>query len=164
MMHMLSRARFFGPGSLVGQRRIARFLSPDSSPQGGYDYYCCIEELMVRQLPFTANAPFNTFGGFDWERRSLPVMTFARGTANAATKVGRIAHMVVLENTKEGLGKYRAEVKNYLSDQASSEKTVARRPFGDQGEVDAVLKVIQETTLIRLCSQGCSDNIFVECL
>ena len=78
--HMRSREVFLQPGQ--AGVRVARCLSPDSSPQGKREYLCTTEELMVHNWPIdTSAANFNALGGFDHEIRSLPCMTLARAKA-----------------------------------------------------------------------------------
>ena len=53
--------------------RVGRFMAPDSSPQGHYDYINVLEERMIRpwrpSIPAAEN--FGPFGGFQWERHTL---------------------------------------------------------------------------------------------
>ena len=46
MLVMLAARRIF-----TKPVRVARYLAPDSSPQGKYDYLNCVEELMRRSSP-----------------------------------------------------------------------------------------------------------------
>ena len=52
--------------------RVGRFMGPDSSPQGHYDYINVLEERMIRPWPsIPAAENFDPFGGFQWERHTL---------------------------------------------------------------------------------------------
>ena len=64
--------------------RVTRFITPDSSPQGGFDYYMINEVIMVRDLdhPILRGCPL---AGFTWERRVPPVSCFGgRGMGGGA--------------------------------------------------------------------------------
>ena len=49
LLYMLSRRKLFEDS---GTRRC-RGLNPDSSPQIGFEFLCCVEELMERSLPIS---------------------------------------------------------------------------------------------------------------
>ena len=75
MLHSLAQ-RHLHPASDPTARR-ARYLSADASPQGGYDYLCCLEELLSRPrawvpMPDAESGEFNPFTGFAYEIRALP--------------------------------------------------------------------------------------------
>jgi hypothetical protein len=132
---MLSRRNIFLTLDAV---RVARYLTPDSSPQGNYDFLNTIEELMIRPLAFAVVEPFDAFGGFSWERRSLVVTTIARGESSTVVKREQIAHSLALESGIGNLTTCRKQVKGYLSDQGV-EFGVRRSTFGSASSNKAVL-------------------------
>ena len=79
LIHMLSCRVFRRP--LDPAFRTARYLMADSSPQGRWDYFCCVEEIMRRPLPLVVTIDMDPFYSFTWERRSLPVQTIGRKKA-----------------------------------------------------------------------------------
>ena len=94
LLYMLSRRKLFEDS---GTRRC-RGLNPDSSPQLGFEFLCCVEELMERDLPISIpQEGFSPWAGSKWTRRALPTTTVARGRTGVATKVDRISHAATLE-------------------------------------------------------------------
>ena len=68
----------------IGKYRIARFLSPDSSPQKGFVYFYVRQELMRRPSGLSGMPPpGDPFGGFTWEKRVMPLCTYS-GVAKKA--------------------------------------------------------------------------------
>ena len=128
MLEMKHQREFWAQGDL----RVAHFLTPDSSPQGQWDFLNTIEELMVRKVPIVV--PTNPFGGFDWVRRTCPIMTMARGESNSAVKLDRVSTQGMLEAGSASLGKWRACARGFCSDQGGSEVAVPLAPFSSNGE------------------------------
>ena len=96
--------------------RVARFLSMDASPQGGYEYLAMTEEIMQREQP--VRVPESPWDGFDHLVRTLPIMTLARGETRTFVKAQRLKH----------LDTYRSQVKGWVSDQGT-EKGVPDLPL-----------------------------------
>eukprot|EP00959_Pyramimonas_sp_CCMP1952_P231286 4834460-Pyramimonas_sp.AAC.1 len=155
---MLSRRQFFPPGA-QGQR-ISRYISPDSSPQANFDYFCTTEELLIMQTPFVIDDNFNALKCFEHKMRSLPCMTLARGESSAAMKVSRLAHSILLECGDERLWQYRCEVKGFLSDQGSSEKKIKNFPFGKQDEINDILDAMRAGTLEVYAQRAAQTAMF----
>ena len=85
-LRSLSRRFVAPPGGLL---RIARYISPDSSPQANYDYFCATEELLLyrsNELPRDADGNVTAFQGFEHQRRSMLCTTIARGEGSTAAK------------------------------------------------------------------------------
>ena len=115
--------------------RIAVFLSPDSSPQGRYDFLNCRMELMIRPLPIVID-PADPLGGFKHVKDCLPVMTLAKGEKCTANRLQRIAHSVVLQSGTSNLWKFRIAVKGFLSDRGSSDRRLPKSAFGTAAELE----------------------------
>ena len=121
LMHTWSNRIFNKAG--IPQRRGARYLGSDSSPQGGYYYFAVTEDVLERgpALDFLSvpEEQFDAFGGFTWRRRTLPLTTLARGHGSASMKFCRLIHVPHQEQGAENIDTYRCEVKGYLSDQGT---------------------------------------------
>lgn len=140
-VYMLHCRRLFANMSSV---RIARFISPDSSPHARYDYFCCVEELMIR--PATAGFEGSTFKGDQWVRKSMVPGTIGRGEGSVAVKLERAAHSATLEAGEEHLFDWRSQVKGICSDQGTG-RGLRDAPFGDKGEVRAALDALRSGAL-----------------
>jgi hypothetical protein len=138
LLHSLSRRRLFDDSTI----KVFRYISPDSSPQGMYDFLCCTEELLIRTVPFVMPDPFDAFKGFRWELRSLPCTTIARQESSTMVKTSRLAHVAVLESGPEHLWDWRISVLGFLSDQGT-ERGIRSAPFGAKEEVDAALGALR---------------------
>ena len=149
LLHMLCMREFYRP--LDPRRRVARFLSPDSSPQGKgkgrHDYYCIVEESMRRPLPFMILPTSDPFGGFEWIRRSLPYQTIGRERGSVAVKLNRTVDSILLEVDKADFWGYRMEVKGSYMDQGSGERGIPKAPVGGKDEVDSVVEALRKGTL-----------------
>ena len=142
MMHMLFTRRLF-----TQPVRVARYIMPDSSPQGKYDYFCCKEEVMIRPANASVEREnFSPWGGFEWQRRSMVPTTIGRGEGNVATKLSRIAHSAVLEAGEKHLYDWRIQTKGFLSDQGT-ERGIRAAPFGDKDEISEVMSAVKEHRL-----------------
>ena len=109
--------------------RVSRNLNPDSSPQHSYDFFTCVEELFVRDLPNQAHI-FAPLGGFTWIRRRMPTVTIAKKQGSTAKKTMKLVHSASLENgDSDGVWRWRQSVKNYLADHGT-EKGPPRMPLG----------------------------------
>ena len=142
-------------------KRTVRFLSPDSSPQNNYEYLCIAEERMTRPCPVVVDvgAPgFNGLGGFEWERRNLPVQTFGRGEGSVATKVARTAHAAILECGQDMLWTFRQSIKGFVADQGA-ERNMAKAPFGDRQAVSTVINDLKHRRL-HLSDERARDILF----
>ncbi|CAE7170927.1 unnamed protein product [Symbiodinium microadriaticum] len=121
--------------------QIRRCISPDSSPQANYDYFCATEELLIREaLPERyPDEDFNPWGGFQHVRRSMLCTTIARGEGSTASKAAKMIHMINVENGGDNLQAYRAEVRGFLSDQGT-ERGIARNfPSGACGAIHSTV-------------------------
>ena len=162
MMHMLSSRVFRCP--LDPEFRTARYLTADSSPQGRYDYFCCVEEVMRRPLPLQISIHQDPFSGFSWDRRSLPVQTIGRKKGSVAVKVNRLVDALLLEYGHENIWGYRLEMKGWLSDQGVGERGIPKSPFGGSDEIAAVVHALKDGTL-HLHNPRVKDlTLFMNCL
>ena len=120
--------------------QIRRYISPDSSPQANYDYFCATEELLIREaLPERyPDEDFNPWGGFQHVRRSMLCTTIARGEGSTASKAAKMIHMINVENGGDKLEAYRAEVRGFLSDQGT-ERGIASFPIGDSAAIHSTV-------------------------
>ncbi len=102
--------------------RISRNLAPDASPQGQYEFFNTIEELMIRPVPLQIDVRElqDAFKGFDYVRRAMVPQTLAKGEANTAAKVQRMTHQAILQSGADKLVDFRHQTKGYLSDQAGT--------------------------------------------
>ena len=141
MLVMLAARRIF-----TKPVRVARYLAPDSSPQGKYDYLNCVEELMIRSSPIKIDEPFNPFGGFEWQRRLLPVMPIGRGEGSTAGKLHLLTHMALLEAGEGNLSTWRMSTKGFVSDQGT-ERHLPHALFGSQEEVADSIARLKAGTL-----------------
>ena len=140
MLHMLYRRSVMQQG-LAQQKRIARYLSMDASPQGGYDYLCMTEEVMERTQPiFIPDCPFS---GFTYTQRTMPIMTLARGETRTFVKAQRLKHAICLESSLKHLDLYRSQVKGWVSDQGT-EKAVPQTFLGDTARLQEMTSSLQE--------------------
>ena len=94
LLHSRSRREFYSP--LSDSMRIARYLSPDGSPQGGYDYYCMTEELLIHKRPLVIDINTDVHA-HEYQRRSMPVTTMSRGKGSIAVKIAKVAHSIMVE-------------------------------------------------------------------
>ena len=145
LLHSLSPRIFCRP--LDPAYRTMQQLSPDGSPQALYDYQCFVEEVMRRPLPLVVRPDDDPFKGFSWERRSMVCQTIARKHASVAVKVNRTADAATLESGAAGLLGWRYETKGFLSDQGSSDRGIAKAPYGDPAEVMATLQQVSNKTI-----------------
>ena len=129
MLEMKSQRRLYERQDV----RVARFLTPDSSPQGRHDFLNCAEELMIRPWPpgTVPAGSFDPFGGFEYTRRQMVVTTIARGEGNTAAKLHHLKHAVLLEASLEHFPRFQAQTKGYLSDQGGAERGIAPAPVGE---------------------------------
>ena len=116
LLHCLSRRVFYRRGDEM--YHTTRNISPDSSPQGKYDYYCTVEEIMRMKRPIIITLEMLPFKGFERVRRSLTTQTLGRGKSSVAVKVNKTAGAIILESGKDKNREYRSEVYGFLSDQA----------------------------------------------
>ena len=121
LLHTLSCRVFNRAGE--PQKRRARYLGSDSSPQGGFDYFAIVEDVLERPASLEhcqkSEEDFDAFGGFFWKRRTLPLTTLARGQGSASMKFSRLLHVLHQEQGAGNIDNYRSEVKGYLSDQGT---------------------------------------------
>ena len=144
LLHMLSCRLVYTEEPRV---RVARFISPDSSPQGQWDFFCVAEERMTRPASFSIDPEnLDPFGGFTWVRRSMVVTTMNKARTSGAMKLQRLAHAAALEAGAENLWAWRNQVKGFLSDQGT-ERGICSAPFGAADEVADVLKALKENRL-----------------
>jgi len=134
--------------------RNARFLRFDSSPQGSYDFFIIVEEIMIHAANFHPGVyieehPNDTFAGlkgFKWERRSLPGQTIARREGSTAVKNHRLVHAAILENSVKHLDAWRYQVKGTCADQGT-ERKLRKSPYGNPEEVARVLRGIENRSI-----------------
>ena len=88
-------------------RRVAIFVSADSSPQGNYDFYAVSEEFMFRSR---VEVPTDPLGGFEYERRTKPLTTLPRKEGSTGAKVLRLTHVTCMEAGSENMQRYRHAV------------------------------------------------------
>lgn len=60
-----------------------------------------VEDVITRPMPFDVNLESDPWGGFTYERRLLPPMSFGKKQSDATVKVSRATHVAVLECGKE---------------------------------------------------------------
>ena len=110
--------------------RVTRFITPDSSPQGGFDYYMINEVIMVRDLdhPILRGCPL---AGFTWERRVLPVSCFGSRDMGAVHKTVKLQQSASLESG-DSFPKWRSQVGGFLSDQGAERKVATAALLIDQ--------------------------------
>ncbi|CAE6935987.1 unnamed protein product [Symbiodinium sp. CCMP2592] len=141
-LHSLSR-RFLAPpgGGADKSLRIVRYISPDSSPQANYDYFCATEELLLYrsdELPRDADGNVAPFKGFEHQRRSMLCTTIARGQGSTASKASKMVHMIAVESGASLFETYRSEVRGFLSDQGT-ERGIASFPVRSCSEVQSIV-------------------------
>ena len=139
--------------------QIRRCISPDSSPQANYDYFCATEELLIREaLPERyPDEDFNPWGGFQHVRRSMLCTTIARGEGSTASKAAKMIHMINVENGGDNLQAYRAEVRGFLSDQGT-ERGIARNfPSGACGAIHSTVAA-QDLGQANASAMRCCDT------
>ncbi|CAE7279036.1 unnamed protein product [Symbiodinium sp. CCMP2456] len=141
-LHSLSR-RFVAPpgGRTNGLLRIARYISPDSSPQANYDYFCATEEVLLYrsdELPRDDHGNVAPFKGFEHQRRSMLCTTIARGEGNTAAKASKMVHMIAVESGQALFEEYRSEVRGFLSDQGT-ERGIASFPVRSCSDVRSIV-------------------------
>ena len=97
MLHSLAQRKL-----MSAVLRVARFLIPDKSPQGGWDYLCTTEERAIRPVPLRIprdrSGRVLPFEGFKYERRHMPLGTVARGQSGTAATVENIKHGAAMES------------------------------------------------------------------
>ncbi|CAE7038539.1 unnamed protein product [Symbiodinium sp. CCMP2592] len=140
MLHMRFRRSVMQQG-LAQQMRIARYLSMDASPQGGYEYLCMTEEVMERSQPVVL--PECPFSGFTYTQRTMPIMTLARGETRTFVKAQRLKHAICLESSLKHLDLYRSQVKGWVSDQGT-EKAVPQTFLGDSAQLQDMTSSLQD--------------------
>ena len=161
LLHTLSRRLFSRAGN--PEIRRARYLASDSSPQGGYDYFAITEEIISRpkdpQAWALLSENFNPFGGFEWERRTMPLTTLARGHGNSSMKFSRMLHAIIQEQGTEGIPAYRKEVLGYLSDQGT-ERHLFSYPFCERRTLHGLAKGLLDgnTSLADVAEVPCFYN------
>ncbi|OLP83856.1 hypothetical protein AK812_SmicGene35335, partial [Symbiodinium microadriaticum] len=144
-LHSLSRRFVAPPGgrtrSATGFLRIARYISPDSSPQANYDYFCATEELLLYrsdELPRDDHGNLAPFKGFTHQKRSMLCTTIARGEGNTAAKANKMVHMIAVESGQSLFEEYRSEVRGFLSDQGT-ERGIASFPVRSCSDVRSIV-------------------------
>ena len=144
-LHSLSRRFVAPPGgrtrNATGLLRIARYISPDSSPQANYDYFCATEELLLYrsdELPRDDHGNVAPFKGFEHQRRSMLCTTIARGEGNTAAKASKMVHMIAVESGQSLFEEYRSEVRGFLSDQGT-ERGIASFPVRSCSDVRSIV-------------------------
>ena len=145
MLHMFWR-RTCMEDLLRRNVRVARFLSMDASPQGGYEYLAMTEEIMQREQPF--QVPDSPWAGFEHEVRTLPIMTLARGETRTFVKAQRLKHAICLENSVSNLEAYRSQVKGWVSDQGT-EKGIPNHPLGGSARMQGLTSSLQEEATLE---------------
>ena len=105
---------------------------------------------MIRNTTVSASsgADFNPFGGFTWQRRSMPITTIGRGQSSVAVKLQRIAWSGTLESGEEHFEAWRSQTKGFTSDQGT-EKGICHAPFGSKLEIGYVLENIKQNNISR---------------
>ena len=53
---------------------------------------------MLRPKPFVVTVTMDPFGGFDFDRRLLPPMTFGKKASDTTVKQARYTHVAILES------------------------------------------------------------------
>ena len=144
-LHSLSRRFVAPPGgrtrNATGLLRIARYISPDSSPQANYDYFCATEELLLYrsdELPRDDHGNVAPFKGFEHQRRSMLCTTIARGEGNTAAKASKMVRMIAVESGQSLFEEYRSEVRGFLSDQGT-ERGIASFPVRSCSDVRSIV-------------------------
>ena len=99
--------------------RVARFLTPDASPQGGWEYLVC-KERMERDLSqgFKRGSPF---GGFQWSSQMMPVIVLGAFDTDAVDETLKLAHSARL-HSGAAFDVWQKQVKGFLSDQGTERK------------------------------------------
>ena len=90
MMHSLRRRQIWS----MDNTRISIGLSPDKSPQAGYEYLCSITDTFFVELPLNTGDGFNPLA-VRWERRSQQCTVVGQGEATAALTVANLGHVAL---------------------------------------------------------------------
>jgi hypothetical protein len=158
LLHSLHRRELYSD-----TYRVARFLSYDSSPQPGRDYLCTCEEVMVRPLPIVldrrADGTVDPFAGFTFQRRTMPMMSIARGQSSAWSKMDRVGHGAMLEAGTENMLSFRMSVKGNLTDQGT-ERSVRLSAWGPSEDVRGVVDALKRGAL-RLNDEAARNITFL---
>eukprot|EP00969_Alexandrium_andersonii_P368932 15474000-Alexandrium_andersonii.AAC.1 len=118
------------------RRHIARNLIPDSSPQGHWDFFLCIEDRFLRDA--AAPSADSALTNFRWVRRRMPCSTVGLQEGNTASKLRKLSNMALLECGRDLFMLWRSQVKAFTADQGV-EKHIAAAPFGGEADVPRVL-------------------------
>ena len=119
---------------LVDGKRIARFLTIDASPQGGFDYLIAHEVLMIWDELEPVKLGFH-LEGFEWEKRLMPVTCMGAKETNTTNKTCKLAHSGALESGYN-FTPWRQQVSGQLTDQGSAERGVAKAPLLIKGDTN----------------------------
>ena len=57
-----------------------------------------LEDRMIRTVPLQVSVHDSPFGGFQFERRMLPIMTFGKKATDNTVKVSRLEHNAIIES------------------------------------------------------------------
>lgn len=104
---------------------ILRYLIPDSSPQGGYNFFCCREDQIC--VPRSLAAPERRVAcdvGTIFRRLPLPVSTLGYGRASLPHKVRNIifSSLLLVPPTESAFEEWRRSVRSFVSDQGTERK------------------------------------------
>ena len=111
---------------------IARYVSVDASPQGGYDYFVCHQEVMARDEMAPVDHD-DVFGGFEWDRYMLPITCLGAQDTSTVHKTVKLIQAAALE-TGDAFKQWREQVRGFCSDQGSAERNVVAAPVLAQGD------------------------------
>ena len=85
-------------------KRINRFVTIDSSPQGGWDYFM-VHEVDMEHDEMGMVKLGDPLGGFRWHRRMLPVTCLGARDTGTVQKTCKLMHAAVMESG-ENFGVY----------------------------------------------------------
>ena len=123
--------------------RVARYVTIDSSPQGGYDYFMVYESVITRSEMRPLERP-EPLGGFAWGTRMMPVTCLGGRDTSTVHKVCKLIHSAALESGRH-FSSWRDQVVGFLSDQGT-ERKVATAPLlsTDDVSVREAIRMLEE--------------------
>lgn len=143
VMHMLYRQEEFTRSPPHIRRR--RYLSPDCSPQAGYEYMLVRETVTFRDM---RNPPTNEFMGtkLEYRKAPMPATVLGKKAGTLANKWQRLHHVGSLVSGPH-VDEWRAECAGFVSDQSSTERRLPSVPA--LHTEDGVQRVLQAASAIK---------------
>lgn len=120
-MMMLYQRVLFSKSDGSGQEWVSHFCS-DSSPQGGFEYFCSVEDRFIFNAdPEAVCRIMNEDDGFQkfcsWQRRTLPVTVLGAGCQSVGAKLNKFMHVLLLETGSENMSDRLGTCCSWLADQ-----------------------------------------------